>query len=382
VLLGGGSAVGLVVCFIAAAALVVAAGARLSVYGDALAKRTGLGAGLIGLVFLAGVTSLPELVVSTASTISASLTAASMQLAGMPDGGALDALDAVWVGGADLALGNMLGSNVFNLMLIAVMDLVQGRGALMHRLSRHHVMAAAAGLGMLGLVMFGYAICGNTWGGTSYVLPLLGTGPVTPLLPIVYLLALALQRRHEADLADSDESPTEKEGGPPQRLLTMSGVRFYTNVALYALLIVAGGVWLSVLGDRLAQPAEAGGLGLGQTFVGTVFLAISTSLPEFVVAISAVRMGCFDMAFGNVLGSNMFNLAVIFVADTGLRGASLLHWASPPNLVTMGMVTMLTCVVLVGLCYRSKRSVAWLGIEVWGMVAVYVAGSAALFWLR
>jgi cation:H+ antiporter len=243
-------------------------------------------------------------------------------------------------------------------------------------------MAAAAGLGMLGLLMFGYAVSGSAWGGTSLVLPLLGTGPVTPLLPLAYLLALALQRRHEANQDLCDEDCAEIEVVLPQRLLKLSGLRFYAGISLFAALIVAGGVWLSVLGDRLAQPPEAGGLGLGQTFVGTVFLAFSTSLPELVVAISAVRMGCFDMAFGNVLGSNMFNLAVVFVADIGLRGASLLHWASPSNLVTMGMVTMLTCVVLVGLCYRSKRSVAWLGIEVWGMVAVYVAGSAALFWLR
>jgi len=96
-----GTQVGLLLAFICTAAGVVLTGVRLSIYGDALADRTGLGAGLIGLIFLAAVTSLPELVVSLTSVIQASDLAQ----------------------GADLATGNMLGSNIFNLLILAFMAL-------------------------------------------------------------------------------------------------------------------------------------------------------------------------------------------------------------------------------------------------------------------
>ena len=158
-LLSGESKAGVLLGFCMAAAVVVMAGIKLSAYGDALGERTGLGSGLVGLLFLAAVTSLPELVVSTTSTM-----AASIKVAG------LDIKDFVYMaayhkqcmeilrGGSDLAVGNMIGSNVMNLMLFVIMDLVQGKGAFLFRLSRNHIMSAASSLGMLGILLFGFAI--------------------------------------------------------------------------------------------------------------------------------------------------------------------------------------------------------------------------------
>lgn len=371
-LFGGGSRIGLVLAFLVAAAVVVLAGTKLSEYGDALGERTGLGAGLVGLIFLAAVTSLPELVVSTTSTL-----AASWKAAGLPPGDG--AADLLLQGGTDLAVGNMIGSNVFNLMLFVVMDLVQGRGAFIHRLSRNHVMAAASGLGLGGVLLFGMAICGRAWGGTGWTVPVLDIGPVTPLLFVAYLAAMVLQGKLENREDGMDGLEPETCAATPEHLLTMKAVRFYGILAGLAALIVLGGMWLSVLGDRIALPAEAGGFGLGQSFVGTIFLAISTSLPELVVCIAAVRQGFFNMAVGNVLGSNIFNLVIVFTADLGLRGGSILHLASPAHLVTIGMVTMLTCVVLVGLVYRSSRSAARIGFDVWIMLAIYILGNIALY---
>ena len=168
----------------------------------------------------------------------------------------------------------------------------------------------------------------------------------------------------------------------PEWLVAMAAWRFYGVLAFLAIAIVLGGMWLSLLGDGIALPAEDGGFGLGQSFVGTIFLAVTTSLPELVVSVVAVRRGLFNMAVGNVLGSNIFNLVIIFAADIGLRGRSILHYASPAHLVTIGMAMMLTCVVMIGLVYRSRRSVAGLGVDVWLMVAIYVLGNAVLYLLR
>ncbi len=377
-IMGADTRVGLVVAFLVAAMIIIMAGTKLSSYGDALGVRTGMGAGLVGLLFLAAVTSLPELVVSTTATISASMKAAALgPLAGL-DAAGIEQYGNLMAGGADLAIGNMVGSNVFNLMLIALMDLLQGKGSFIRRLSRNHVMAAASGLLMLGVVLFGFAICGGLWQGTDLLIPWLDVGPVTPVLFLVYLVVMLLQNRLEKREDGMEGIEPEPSVETPERLVKMPGWRFYGTLAFLALCIVTCGMWLSFLGDRIAMPATKG-FGLGQSFVGTVFLAISTSLPELVVCVAAVRMGLFNMAVGNVLGSNIFNLVILFTADMGLRGGSILHHASPDHLVTIGMVMMLTCVVMIGLVYRSTKSVAKLGIDVWVMLAIYILGNAALF---
>lgn len=372
-LLGGGAQYGLAIAFLAAAAIVVVVGSRLSVYGDALSERTGLGAGLVGLLFLAAITSLPELVVSITSVFAASIKAADLPRFS-------SAYNELMRGGADLAIGNMIGSNVFNLALFVVMDLVQGKGALIFRLSRNHIMSAASGLGLFGIVVLGVAFDSQALGGAGWIIPHLETGLITPLLLVGYIVVMVLQSRlekRETDAADVPVSSEVREEDPS--LVNMSAPKFYGILLFMALMIVIGGMWLSFLGDRIALPAENGGFGLGQSLVGTIFLALSTSLPELVVCVAAVRMGSYDMAAGNVLGSNIFNLVIIFFADIGLRGGSILFYASPAHLVTMAMVMMITCTVIVGLMYRTKLSFLKIGLDAWIIILIYIFGNVVLF---
>lgn len=367
ILLGAGTRPGLGVAFLGAAALVVFAGAKLSRYGDALGERTGLGAGLVGMVFLAGITSLPELAVSSTSALNASLKAAELA--------AGENREALLKAGADLAVGNMVGSNVFNLMLIAVMDLVHRRGALACELSQKHILTAAGGLGMLGVVLFGMAI-ERTF---TLTLPWIDTGCLTPLLPVAYLVLMVLQGR--LDTA-GEPLPGEEVGREPaadDALVRQSRSRFYGTVVFLAAVIVVCGVWLSLLGDRIALPTDQGGFGLGQSFVGTFFLAVSTSLPELVICVACVRLGFLNMAAGNVFGSNMFNLVVLFTADIGLRGGSILHYAGPSHLVTMAMTMVLTTIAVVSLMVRSRRDVGKMGLDAWLMLALYVAGNIVVY---
>lgn len=364
---GGGTQGGLIVAFLLAAAVVVISGTKLSSYGDALSEWTGLGAGLVGLLFLAAVTSLPELVVSTTSTI-----AASVKVAGLTSA----AERALTLGaGADLAIGNMVGSNVFNLMLFVIVDLVQGKGALLYRLSRNHVMSAASGLWMLGILLFGFALSGRLWGGTDWVIPYLECGPVTPMLFVGYIVVMVLQGRLEKREDGHTEGAPEVDSETDERLVSMPAARFYGALLLLVAMIVCSGIWLSLLGDQMAVV-----FGLKQSFVGTVFLALSTSLPELVVSIAAARMGAFNMAAGNVLGSNIFNIVIVFTSDLGLRNASILHYADPSHLVTIGMVMTLTCTIIIGLMYRSEHHAALLGFDCWVMLLIYIIGNAMLYW--
>ncbi len=377
-LLSGDSKAGVLMGFCVAAAVVVMAGIKLSAYGDALGERTGMGSGLVGLLFLAAVTSLPELVVSTTSTMAASIKAAGLDAKSFAD---LAAYHKQYMeilrGGSDLAVGNMIGSNVMNLMLFVIMDLVQGKGAFLYRLSRNHIMSAASGLGMLGILLFGFAVCSAATGGTSLVIPWLDVGPVTPILLFGYILVMVLQGKLEKREDGIEAGNEEQRQDAEADLVQMPALRFYGTLLFLAGCIVAGGMALSVLGDRMAVLFD-----LGRSFVGTVFLAVSTSLPELVVCIASVRMGCYNMAVGNVLGSNIFNLVIIFTSDIGLRRASILHCASPTHLVTIAMTLVLTCTVIVGMVYRSEKSFAKLGFDVWLMLIVYALGNVALYMLR
>ncbi len=317
-----GTQTGLVIAFIAVAAIVVLSGIRLSLYGDALGDRTGLGSGLIGLVFLAAVTSLPELVVSLTSVIK------------NPDDLAK---------GADLATGNMLGSNIFNLLILAFITLLFPHKFKPWKMEDKHTGSAVYGLIMLGI----FAVAFLTTNMTAMRVPLLGCSLPVLALPIVY--GFIIRREHGQLEAEPDNHlPSESQ------LAHLPASRFYSVLGLLCACIIGGGVLLSILGGRMALPPEQGGFGLEASLIGTIFLAISTSLPELVISFSSVRMGFLDMSVGNVLGSNMFNLLIIFAADVTMRGGSMLRHASPTNWTSVGLILVLT--LLAGALLHARRT--------------------------
>ena len=315
-----GTQSGLVVAFLAVAAVVVLSGIRLSIYGDALGDRTGLGSGLIGLVFLAGVTSLPELVVSLTSVIQ------NTDLAK----------------GADLATGNMLGSNIFNLLILALMVLIFPRKFDPTRLENPHTDSTVYGLIMLGI----FSVAFLTTNSAAMRVPLLGCSWPVLALPIVY--GFIIRREHRQ--LETEQKEHLLSGS---RLAHLPAFRFYSVLGLLCACIIGGGILLSMLGSRMALPPEQGGFGLEASLIGTLFLAVSTSLPELVISFSSVRMGFLDMSVGNVLGSNMFNLLIIFFADVAMRGGSMLRHASPRNWTSVCLILILT--LLAGALLRARR---------------------------
>ncbi|HSR88677.1 MAG TPA: hypothetical protein VLL07_06955 [Pontiella sp.] len=316
-----GTQAGLVGAFLAMAALVLLSGIRLSIYGDALGDRTGLGSALIGLVFLAAVTSLPELVVSLTSVIQ------NTDLAK----------------GADLATGNMLGSNVFNLLILALMALLFPRRFDPRKLESPHTDTTVYGLIMLGI----FAIAFLTTRMAAMRVPLLGCSWPVLALPVAYGLIIRRERRQM--------EPAQKEHLPSESKLTqLPALHFYSMLGLLCALIIGGGILLSMLGSRMALPPEQGGFGLEASLIGTIFLAISTSLPELVISFSSARMGFLDMSVGNVLGSNLFNLLIIFFADIAMRGNSMLVNASPNHWASVGMIFLLT--LLSAVLLRARRT--------------------------
>lgn len=312
--------------FLVTAAVIVAGGTRLARYGDILGRLTGLGSSWIGAVLLAATTSLPELFTGFSAT-------------------ALNDLP-------DIAVGDVLGSCMFNLLILSFMDAVQP-DRLSARAHQGHTMAIA-----LGAVLVSVAGLGMVAG---RAVPAIGHVALSSVLLLaVYVVAvrvlLALEQRRLAPVAAE-----VYDGGVT--LAQASG-----RYALAAVFVVAGALALPGLAKRIADE-----LGLGQAFVGSVLVATTTSLPEVVVSLAAVRMGALDLGIANVLGSNLFNLWILGLDDIFYTRGPLLAEVAPVHLVNVLAVLLMYAVFLVGVTHHvaTKRfRVAW---DTGAIAAVYMA---------
>jgi len=307
--------------FAASVVLIWLAGSRLSRYGDIIAEKTGLGRTWIGVILLATVTSLPEL----ATGVSA------VTLAKAPD----------------LAVGDALGSCVFNLMIVTLLDFLQREESVFTRASQGHILSAGFGVILIGLVGFSLSLQ-QAWPQVS-----IGhIGPSTPIILLLYAVAMRTVFRYERrQRAAAVEEAVEQYGHITFR-------RAVVGYSASALVVAATGTLLPFVGERLAAV-----MGWQQTFVGTLFLAFATSVPEAVVTIAAVRLGALDLAVSNLLGSNLFDIAIIAIDDFCFLPGPLLAHVSPMHVVSSLSALMMTGVTIVGLLYRPPtrlfRAVGW-----------------------
>ncbi len=339
--------------FIVSSAIIIAAGVMLTRAAEVIAEKTRLGQLLAGILLLSAATSLPELVTgSTAALISA----------------------------PDLALGNILGSSIFNLAVLALIDLLEGPGPMMLKVNMAQIMPGMLMLlmsGLIGTALVIYTIMGIT------PLPL-WIGPESLLLILTYLLGLRLiyryQNRHSsretedfsADLALEFSGPSDNKQPERVFLPRFTLKQSYWIFALAAVVILLAGRRLTTTADELAIVT-----GLGHTFLGPVLLAAVTSLPELVTSLTAFRIGAFNLAVGNVLGSNLFNLLILVWID-GFFPGSLLAASSPANLLPLFSSLLMTVVIMLGLFYRSRKSIFRLG---WGAALLLVIYFLTIFFL-
>jgi cation:H+ antiporter len=319
-------------------AVITIAGYRLSIYGSVIADRTGMGDTLVGLVLIATVTSLPELITGISA----------ISLANAPD----------------IAIGSLLGSCVFNLALLVILDFLYREQSVYSKAHQGHVLSAGFGIVVIGFT--GFSVLESAVG----VLPSLGPiGVYTPVIIVTYLLAtrtvFRYEREHRAEFVE------EATGKMPQISLRTAAIHY----GLAALVVVAAGAWLPVIGNNIASE-----MGWQQSFVGTLLIAFATSMPELVVTIAALRLGALNMAIGNLLGSNLFNIVIVPVVDmVYLKGPILSHVSSVHAVSAMSAMIM-TGIFIIGLFYRARtrlyRTVGWASLM---LFSVYLINSYILF---
>jgi cation:H+ antiporter len=147
--------------------------------------------------------------------------------------------------------------------------------------------------------------------------------------------------------------------------------------ALNALIVVVAALFLPYFGKHIAAQS-----GMGNTFFGTLFLAASTSLPELVVSISALRMGSLDMAVGNLFGSNIFNIFILGIDDLFYKEGSLFTHIEPSHLISILAVISMTAVAMIGLLFKAERKKFILGVDTFIIALLYIVLMIVLFNLK
>lgn len=337
--------------FALAAVAVWFAGSRLTHYADAISKATGIGHAVIGIILLAGVTSLPEIGVTSTAALA---------------------------GNAQLAVNNLFGSIALQVMLLAIVDFAVGRKALTAVVPDPTVMLE----GNLNVILITLAAAAIIVGDV----PVLGVGLWTWFFLVAYVAcvwALSNAQRRRPWLAGRDDEvdrkliteQQEKEEVGGEERASLRALLVKTSAVAAA--ILAAGFVVAHSGDAIAQQS-----GLGQSFVGFVLVAFATSLPELSTALTAARHGLHTMAISDILGTNLINVAMLFLVDLLDTGGPVLNRLDDFAIFGALLAVVLTALFLAGLSERRDKSILRMGYDSVLVIVVYAAGVALLYSLR
>lgn len=321
-----------VLLFLASGAVVVVAGIVLAHSADGIADATGWGRVWVGSVLLAFATSLPELATDVA---------------------------AVRLESADLAAGDLFGSSLANMLILALVDRMYPRKQVLIQAAPDHALMVCLAVLLTALAALGIASrLEAAWFGIS---------PVSITLLVVYGGGTWVVFRHVSGrpaLAGMEAS-----GTTPQNLS-----RAILRFTLAALVILGTAPVFAWSAKGVAEVT-----GLGATFTGTLLVGLATSLPELVSTLAAVRMGAFDLAVGNLFGSNAFNMAIFAVLDPVTPGGSIYDAVRQEHILTALSAIGLMCLGLAAIMYRAKRRFALIEPDSLLILAGYVASMVFLY---
>ena len=247
-------------------------------------------------------------------------------------------LTAAHEGVADITIGNIIGSNILNIAIIlglsaAIVPLAVARSTI--RVEMPFMIGITAVFGLLGMD-----------GRITFF-----DGVILIVLFIAYLAYLIYMAKKHPENVDEEESK-------------------HLNI-WQSLGMTAGGLIVVVLGSRLAVDSAsemARILGMSERFIGLTIVALGTSLPELFTSVTAARKGNADIAIGNIVGSNVFN--ILFVV-----GLSSLIIPVPfqAKFLIDTVVAFVIALFLLVVCIKDRKMPRWSGFAMLGLYAVYFA---------
>jgi len=316
--------------FLVCSIFILIAGSNLSLNADIIAEKMGLSKSWIGILLLAPITSGPE---------------------------ALNGLSAIlWVKAPDIAIGGILGSCICNLFILALLGLTIGLGSLLRQVKSNHFFSISFAILMLLLVGVNILL------GQHLVFGWISGGSL--ILFFLYPLGMFLIYKAERLIE-------QKELNENYREIPLSHA--FKKFALNAFIILIAATWLPKVGNDLASVT-----GLGQTFVGSIFIAISTSLPEAVVSFSAFKLSV-DMAISNILGSNITDLFFLPIYDVIFLKGPIFAFSHQNQLLNVIFAIIMTAIFGLELKLQ-KPLVVILGNLT--MILIYFLNLTILYYLR
>lgn len=302
--------------------LIALAGPALVKNGDRIAQLTGLGRSWVGLILLATATSLPELFTGVSA----------VTLADAPN----------------IAVGDALGSCVFNLLMLVLLDELCRGEPVYRRIDQGHILTAGFGVIMIGTV--GAVILLNHAG---LDLRLGHVSIYSPFLVFLYFIAM----RSAVDYQRRAVVTAQAGEAPPGITLRKAIARYLGAAAI----VVGAGICLPFVGLEIAES-----MGWQTTFVGTLLVAATTSVPELVVSISALRIGAVDMAISSLLGSNLFDVLILAIDDLAYTKGPLLSSVSDSHAITAFAAAIMSGIFIVALLFRPQSrihgTVSWISL--------------------
>lgn len=322
-------------------ALVIAiAGTRITRVVDQLADRTGLGEATAGAVLLGAATSLSGSVLS---------------------------VTAAYRGHPELAVSNALGGIAVQTFFLAIADMVYRRANLEHAAaSAPNMMQNGLLIALLALILLAPTLPDVT---------LWQIHPITPILIGFYLYGTRLiQGAWESPMWRPSITLDTREDKPEAMNRLPPLARLWTEFLLLMAALGAAGLVLEPAATTIS--AEAG---LSQTVVGVLLTAISTSIPELVTSVAAVRRGALTLAVGGIIGGNAFDTLFMAASDIAYRDGSIYHTMDPDTERWVTLTLLMAAILIMGLIRRERYGLGRIGAESLAIMVLYILGVALMF---
>ncbi len=318
--------------FAICAAVIVIFGIKLSQAAQHIVKMGRLSEAFMGVFFLALITSFPEI-----STAIATVTK---------------------INAPDLGVGDLIGSVIFNLMIIAILDFKRGKAPILSQVKKDHLVTCGFSLMMLGVLIASLSLGIFS----ERRIGLLNIGIESFLLIIIYIVAILHTYKYARETELEDTS------------VGQGSLKSWLLFAIYASIIIGAGFWLASLGKEMVDLK-----GWDEMYFGTIIIGLTTSLPEIVVTIAAVSMGSVNMGIANILGSNLFDMAIVPLIDAVFRKGYIIDYISASHIYSCLLAILMTTTVLISILYRPKKSFMRLGIGTIMLILIFAIGNFILF---
>lgn len=325
-----------IIIFILSAMTIGYFGVKMTYVARDIALKTGIGEAFMGAVFIGASTSL--------SGITASITAA-------------------YHGHAELAVSNSLGGIAVQTMFLAIADMFYRKANLEHAAaSAENLMMTAFLITLLSIILINFNL-------PDY--DVFSIHPGTIILIAVYIFGVRLlARTHQMPMwmpRRTRETKTETKLSDSKVKQPKS--HLWIKFLLYSSIVALAGWLLGQTGIIISETK-----GFNEGLIGGVFIAISTSLPELVIAITAVRLGALTLAVGDIVGGNSFDTLFIAMSDIVYRDDSIYNAISHIEHVWLALCLLMSSILLMGLLHRERHGIANIGLESALVFILYLSG--------